>query len=642
MRPSISKASALLGFAVQARGLAPATVTSSAVLPAFTYNASSFLLHGEPYVIIGGQMDPQRIPPEYWQDRLAKARAMGLNTIFSYVYWNLLEPQQGEWKYSSPSNNVTRYFELAQEQGLHVVLRPGPYICGEREWGGFPSWLSTVPGLIVRSFNEPYLNYSKSYLERLAAELRPLQVTEGGPLLMVQVENEYGSYGTDHNYTQALRDILRDNFDVPLYTNDGTVNWTLAGGEVPGVLAETDGDPESGFAARDEFITDPSELGPLLDGEYYTWAPDTWGSGNTHNTVVGDPSQVAQFVDDLDFVLGANNSISLYMFHGGTNFALSNGALWKNYTAAFITSYDYGAPLSEDGRTTDLYFTLRDTIQKYTTETIPDPPDNIPRLSLPDTTLSPTSSLFDLVSTKSTSTAPSSMEALGQDYGFVLYEHQVAQAYNGTLQPGDRARDRVIVYVNGAQIGVIDSTYAQPKDVSLSLVAGDVLQLLVENLGRVDYYSLESNLKNAVLDPYKGIVGNVTVGGTVLESWTSTSLPLDTVPTLSSSNSSAAVQGPTFFSGTFSVGSNYTNAAQLDTFIAVPNGVKGMVWINGFSLGRYWTVGPQQSLYLPGTILKAGQINEIVILELEPTGETLVFRGESERIWGNNPDPDYS
>lgn len=275
------------------------------------------------------------------------------------------------------------------------------------------------------------------------------------------------------------------------------------------------------------------------------------------------------------------------MFHGGTNFALGNGALWKNYTAAFITSYDYGAPLSEDGRTTDLYFALRDTIQKYTAEAIPEPPANIPHLSIPEATLSPTSSLFDVAATKSINTSPVSMEALGQDYGFVLYEHQVTQAYNGTLQPGDRARDRVIVYVNGAQVGVIDSTYAEPKTVTLSLIAGDTIQLLVENLGRVDYYSLESGLSNEVLDPSKGIVGNVTVGGSILEDWTSISLPLDTVPSASSQNPLSTVQGPTFFSGSFNLGANYTTAAQLDTFIAVPDGVKGMVWVNGFSLGRY-------------------------------------------------------
>lgn len=209
---------ALLGLAIQALALPSATATSGADAPAFTYDSTSFLLHGEPYVIIGGQMDPQRIPSQYWRDRLGKARAMGLNTIFSYVYWNLLEPQQGQWKGGEESNDIVKYFQLAQEEGLNVVLRPGPYICGEREWGGFPAWLSTVPDLVVRSFNEPFLNLSKGYLEHLASDLRSLQITEGGPLLMVQVENEYGSYGSDHNYTQAIRDILRENFDVPLYT----------------------------------------------------------------------------------------------------------------------------------------------------------------------------------------------------------------------------------------------------------------------------------------------------------------------------------------------------------------------------------------------------------------------------------------
>lgn len=209
---------ALLAQAFQVTAVPSSTATSSAVIPAFTYDPHSFLLHGEPYVIIGGQMDPQRIPPEYWQDRLAKARAMGLNTIFSYVYWNLLEPKQGDWQGGQDSNDIATYFRLAQGEGLHVVLRPGPYICGERDWGGYPSWLSTVPGLVVRDFNEPYLNLSRSYLERLASELQPLQVTKGGPILMVQVENEYGSYGTNHNYTQAVRDILRGLFDVPLYS----------------------------------------------------------------------------------------------------------------------------------------------------------------------------------------------------------------------------------------------------------------------------------------------------------------------------------------------------------------------------------------------------------------------------------------
>lgn len=330
------------------------------------------------------------------------------------------------------------------------------------------------------------------------------------------------------------------------------------------------------------------------------------------------------------------------MFHGGTNFGLSNGAIWKNYTAAFITSYDYGAPLSEDGRTTDLYFTLRDTIQNYTLESLPDPPANLPRLSIPDVALSPKSALFDTTAPKTTNNSPLSMEELGQSYGFVLYEHQVEETLDGVLQPGDRPRDRVIVYVNGARVGVIDNTYLQPKNVSLRLVPGDTLQLLVENLGRVDYWSLESDVFNALLDPYKGIVGNVTVDGATLEGWTMTSFPLDDVPSFQPpSNLSALGEVPVLYSGTFSLASNFTEAAQLDTFVSIPNGVKGVVWVNGFNLGRYWVIGPQQSLYLPGPVLKAGQANEIVILELEPGDQTMTARGEAERAWGNNPDPDY-
>ncbi|KAI1098513.1 glycoside hydrolase family 35 protein [Jackrogersella minutella] len=619
--------------------------TQSAAAPAFTYDRNSFLLNGEPHVIIGGQMDPQRIPPAYWRDRLLKARAMGLNTIFSYVYWNLLEPSQGEWTSSEESNDVAKFFQIAQEEGLHVVLRPGPYICGEREWGGFPAWLSQVPGMQVRSSDAAFMAAAESYLNRLAGDLEHLQVTRGGPLLMVQVENEYGSYGVDHNYTQSLRDILLQRFEVPLYTNDGGVEWTLQGGEVPGVLAEIDGDPRSGFAARDKYITDASELGPLLDGEYYTFSPDFWGSANAHNTAAGNPSQIQQFASDLDFVLAADNSISLYMFHGGTNFGFSNGALWKNYTAVFITSYDYGAPLDESGRTTEVYDALRDTIQKYVPQgSIPEPPANVPLLEVGNFTLQPMGSLFGVLGEKTTSAEPVTMEELGQAYGLVLYEHTATDAVQGELQPGDRARDRVIVYVNGTKQGVIDSTYAQPAPVSLSLQPGDTLQLLVENLGRVDYWSRESGTFVALEDPWKGIKGNVTIGSEVLSGWDAYSLPLDAPPAARGTGSGAVTAGspPVFFRGMFRVDAgNGTDPAALDTFLGVPDGVKGNVWVNGFNLGRYWVVGPQQSLYLPGTILKLDEDNEIVVLELEPKGGSLTAFGAAERTWANYPDPDY-
>lgn len=507
---------------------------------------------------------------------------------------------------------------------------------------GFPYWLSTVPNLTVRTYNEAYLNFSKVYLEKLAAELRPLQVTQGGPLLMVQVENEYGSYDSNHNYTSALRDILRVNFDVPLYTNDGTEDWTLYGGSVPGVLAEIDGGPTYGFPARDEYITDPAQLGPLLDGEYYTLAPDNWGASVPHQTTVGDPSLVEGFVSDINFVLNASNSISLYMFHGGTNFGLSNGAIWQNYSKVFTTSYDYGAPLDESGRTTDLYFTLRSVIQQYVANgSIPEAPANIPRLSIPEIKLTPMASLFDLREPTRTSASPVTMEELGQAYGFTLYEYQVTEDVEGLLLPGDRARDRVLAYINGVKAGAIDSTYVYPQNLTISVKTGDKLQLLVENLGRVDYFSPPSHTYNALLDPYKGIMTNVTIGGAVLLGWDMYSLPLDALPAPAKNFSTAAT--PVYYSGQFAVSNiNSTDTRTLDTFVAIPNGVKGVVWVNGFMLGRYWVVGPQQSLYLPGTVLKPGSMNEIVVLELEPkTNNTMIAQGQSERIWGNFVDPDY-
>ena len=292
---------------------------------------------------------------------------------------------------------------------------------------------------------------------------------------------------------------------------------------------------------------------------------------------------------------------------------------------------------------TDYYFTLRDTIQKYFPNgSIPEPPANIPRLSISAITLSPLRPLFDTSSVADTNDSPMTMEELGQSYGFVLYEHEVTQAVTGLLQPGDRPRDRVIIYVNEARIGVIDSIYQFPMNITVDLQPGDVLQLLVENLGRVDYWSLEAYTFDALTDSYKGIVGKVTIGNSTLEGWSMAPLPLDKVPPITPrTNISAIGDTPVYYSGTFEVGSNSTDPMQLDTFLAISGGIKGVVWVNGFNLGRYWIIGPQQSLYLPGTVLKPGYVNEIVVLELEPGNETMIARGEVDRVWGNNPDPDY-
>lgn len=625
-----------------------ATSSEHVDVATFSYNNRSFLLNGAPYQIIGGQMDPQRIPRAYWRQRLQMARAMGLNTIFSYIFWNRLEPQPGKWDFSD-QNDVAAYFRLAQEEGLQVVLRPGPYICGEHDWGGFPAWLSQVPEMEVRSNNVPFLNASRAYIQRLAKELQPLQVNYEGPILMAQLENKYGSFGSDKAYLKALASILKDNFDVFLYTNDGGGESYLAGGQLEGVLAEIDGDPKTGFAARDKYVTDPSSLGPLLDGEYYiTWL-DSWASNYSHQTDSGDNTARQQALNDLDWILSNNNSFSLYMFHGGTNWGFDNGAIWgSSYLEAVTTSYDYGAPLDESGRPTNIYYQIRDLIEKYVPAgSIPDVPMAQNLTKTQDISLEPIVGLFYTLQSfhKTTATYPLSMEALGQSYGFVLYEHIAKSPIEGQLALGGGIRDRVIVYVNSTRVGVMDSTYTAPSSEQVSLQTGDRLQLLVENLGRVDY---AQQLK----DQTKGIVGNVTIGNksTVLTGWRIYSMGLDRIPYAASAGPSSqnsirvGSRGPpVFYRGSYTPSPDVSQSSLTrDTFLSLPEGVKGVVWVNGRNLGRYWTIGPQQSLYLPGCFLNNGtDPNEVVVLELEPQGNaTFLAKGLSTRQWFNNPDPD--
>ncbi|KFX98977.1 hypothetical protein V490_01998 [Pseudogymnoascus sp. VKM F-3557] len=597
----------------------------------FTYNRTDFLLHGKPYQMIGGQMDPQRIPHEYWRDRLSMARAMGLNTIFSYIFWNDIEPSPGAWDFTG-NNDIKKYFQIAQEEGLNIVLRPGPYICGEREWGGFPAWLSEVPGMAVRTNNKPFLDASKAYLEHLAEEVAPLQVTNGGPILMVQVENEYGSFGNDHIYVAALRDMLKAQYNVPLYTNDGGGESYLAGGQITGVLAETDGDPKTGFEARDKYVTDPSSLGPQLDGEYYVTWIDTWGSNSTHNTNDGNAAALKAIQDDVAWVLTNRSSISIYMFHGGTNKGFQNAGLWiDNALAAVTTSYDYGAPLDESGRPTDAYHAIRETIIAHLGDnsTVPDIPVKSPMIDVPTFQLKPSVALFDVLPKPAHQQNPTNMEALGQSYGFIMYRHKVKTALKGSIKPGDVPRDRVLVYVNGERVGVIDRIYMVPATVTLDLKAGDVLELLVENMGRIDYGP-------TLVEQRKGIVGNVTVGDSVLLDWTTYPLSLEQPPAPQSKYRGPApstTSTPIFYSGSFDV------ETIGDTFLELPGWVKGIVWVNGVNLGRYWIIGPQQSLYLPGCYLK-NKDNEITVLALEPLADATSAVGHSKRTWGNNPDPD--
>lgn len=611
----------------------------------FTYDAKNFYLDGEQFIMIGGEMDPQRVPSEFWRDRLIKAKAMGLNTIFIYTFWNMLEPHPGQWASHLQANNIAKFSTLAQEEGLKIVLRPGLYVCGERDWGGYPAWLSQVPDLVVRDNNKPFLDASRQYIKNLADDLKHLQVTEGGPILMVQVENEYGSFGDNMDYKIAMRDIVKEYFDIPLYTTDGGAAWFLQGGYIPGVLAEADGRPADAFRARDATIKDKSCLGPLVVGEFYVVKSDSWGPDRPHHTSENDIALQKQYIYDVGYILSQNNSFSFYMWHGGTNFGFSNGALWENRTRPWTTSYDHGSPLDESGRTNELYFKMRDEIAKYVPEnSIPEPPQNLPLLSIPEFDLLPSSYALDTASSDRTfDISPITMDALGQAYGFILYEHTVANYASGVLQAGDKPRDRILIFVNGKKQGIIDSFYATPATVELNLKPNDQLQLLVENGGRFNYWNRHSGTENVLRDAIKGIKGDVKVGESRLIGWFSHPLPFETLPRHSKHvpRSIQAKSPPVFYSGKFWInGSESDDAAIRDTFVNVPDGVRGFIWVNGFNLGRYWVVGPQQSLYLPGSVTKSGAWNEFTVLELEPHSDKLSIRGDTERVWANKPDPD--
>lgn len=644
---------ALLVVALFPKAHASGNTTSTS----FAYDNTTFYLNGSPYQIIGGQMDPQRVPRPYWQDRLSKARAMGLNTVFSYIYWNELEPRPGQWDFSG-NNDIATWFQLAQEAGLTAVVRPGPYVCGERDWGGLPSWLQEIPNLQIRRNNAPFINAAGAYFKQVGEQLRPLQITNGGPLIMCQIENEFGSFAqvngenvtSNHEYIEALRDSLRSQFNITLYSTDSGSITNLEQSVVPGVLPEIDGQAVSGFEARRSITTD----GPLLDGEYYTTWFDSWGTNQTHVQPGGDYFDSLYTNGDIQYILQGNNSISFYMFHGGTNWEFGNACLWDSngYLDPVTTSYDYGAPLDESGRVTPLYRGLRGLIQQYGRDVagLPSIPTNVPLMTTPKVQLIPVAGLFDhLGEPTAAASNPMYMEQLNQSYGYVLYEHTVKSAISGPVIAGDHPRDRMIVLVNEERRGVQDMIYNNPPAVPVSLRPGDRLQLLVENLGRIDF-------QQHMDDQRKGIVGNVTINGCLLEDWSMYSLPLVSLPSwvqspAESNLSSHSVvdkrynlglqTAPTFYAGMLEVTVQGDDDSARDTFLKLDGITKAVVYVNGYNLGRYWVIGPQQNLYVPGCYLNQNGSNIVVVLELEPrSGYIPTVQGHPTRIWANNYDPD--
>jgi beta-galactosidase len=566
----------------------------------FALGDSSFLLDGKPFLMISGEMHYTRVPREAWRQRMRMARAMGLNTVGTYVFWNVHEPEKGRFDFSG-NNDIAAFVRTAKEEGLWVVLRPSPYVCAEWEFGGYPYWLEKEAGLVVRSKEQRYLEEYRKYIKEVGRQLAPLQVNHGGNILMVQIENEYGSYGSDKEYLEINRRMfIEAGFDGLLYTCDPAGD--VGKGHLPGLLPAVNG-VDRPARVKELVRANHGGKGPYYIAEWYPAWFDWWGT--KHHTVPAE-----RYAGRLDSVLGAGISINMYMFHGGTTRGFMNGANYndRNPYEPQISSYDYDAPLDEAGNATTKFWAFRQAIERHLPEGVklPAVPPAKPAVNVKDVKMSEVGSLFGMLSKVVAASRPLTFEDLGQAYGYVLYRSEVSGGGAGVLRVGG-LRDYAVVFANGRRVGVLDRRLRQDS-LRLSLPAGKVrLDILVENLGRINFGPYL--LKNT-----KGITGTVEWMGQEVLGWKMYGLPFSSVDGLVLRG---GADGPVVRRGSFVM------ERPADTYFDMRKWGKGCVWVNGHNLGRYWRVGPQQTVYVPAEWLKKGR-NEVVIVELLEPGQDVL------------------
>jgi beta-galactosidase len=552
--------------------------------------------------LLSGEMHYPRIPRAYWEARLKMAYAMGLDAVSTYVFWNVHEPAPGTYDFSG-ENDVAEYVRAAARAGLAVVLRPGPYVCAEWDLGGLPAWLLAGETVALRTLDEGYMRPVRRWLKRLGEELAPLQRSRGGPILAVQLENEYGAYGDSKAYLEAMCEALDDAgfAESPYYTIDQPGD--LARGSLPGVpIAATfaPGDPERDLGMLRALRPD----GPLICGEYWAGWFDHWAEPHQRT----DGARQAQ---DLEWMLRHGCSANIYMFHGGTSFGFWNGANASD-TAPYqpdTTSYDYDAALDEAGRPTEKYRAFRDVVARergVEPRPVPEAPHTI---EIPAFELDTFAPLEDLLTNPVACDIPKPMESFGQSLGYILYRTTLADAGEGRLELA-AMRDYAVVLLDGEVVGHLDRRLGETS-ISLAVTRpGMRLDVLVENGGRINYGP-------KLLDERKGIGAAVRWDGRELHDWQAFTLPLDDLQALAFDTPSA--RAPGFWRGMFDVGE------PADTFIDVRSLGKGALWINGRNAGRFWNVGPQRSLYVPGVWLRQGA-NEAVAFDLFDSARSLCGR----------------
>ncbi len=562
---------------------------------------NQFMLDGKPIKLISGAVHYFRNMPDTWDDIFLKMKAMGLNCVETYTAWNMHEPKNNEFCFEGRLD-ISTFIKKAQNHGLMVIVRPGPYICAEWEFGGLPWWLQAEENIEIRCMNETYIKYFDRYLDRLFQEIRPLLSTNGGPVIMLQCENEYGYYGDDKEYLNYLKQsYIKKGIDVPLFTSDGTSKSDLLDGTIDGLLSTLNfgSDVEERFEAHNELFPDQ----PKMCMEMWNGWFDAWGDEAHHTTSAED---YAKAVRDML----KKGSVNMYMFIGGTNFGFTSGANHYDKFAPDVTSYDYDALLTECGDVTPKYMAIRDVIKDFVDYDLPEVPENRKKSAYGKVELTRSASLFENLKNLTKpqkSNVPLSMESYGIGYGYILYETKLNRDYFYAGLLLDGIGDRAQVYVENR---LQDIVYINDDDLSVTINAheGERLYILVENMGRANFGSKMMRKK--------GLAGRVLLDNRIHFNWNAYPLEMNNLEKLEFKNETSINAG--FFKGTFNIDS--VN----DTFLKLENFKKGFVLINGFNIGRYWEIGPQKTLYVPASLLKNGE-NEIIVFESDGLkGETVV------------------
>lgn len=565
----------------------------------FSFGENEFLLDGKTFQIISGEMHPARIPKEYWRHRIQMARAMGCNTIAVYIFWNYHEIKEGLFDFKTENRDIAEFIKICQQEKMWVLLRPGPYVCAEWDFGGLPTYLLKIPDIKIRCMDKRYMAAVERYVNHISGEIKSLQCNNGGPVLMLQIENEYGSYGNDKEYLEELRKLwIKNGIIIPFFTADGPTPYMLESGNIDGTAIGLDsGSSEADFEQAKKRNPDV----PSFSSETYPGWLTHWGE----KFAKPDTNDLKK---EAEFLLKNKKSFNLYVIHGGTNFGFTAGANAFSPTQyqPDITSYDYDAPINEQGRPTAKYFMLRDLISKYVDYKIPDVPNPVATIEIPSIEMQAMNSVWHNLPMPIFSPQPKPMEAFDQNQGLILYRTKLIGHKGGKLTIWE-PHDYALVFLNHKFIDTVFRdggkwTIDLPKpDV---IVNNPVLEILVEGMGHI-------NFAQFMIDR-KGITDRVTLNGMTLMNWEIYPMPMDhefvkqaAMPSRGMVNDKQGL----FFKGEF------TLKETGDSYFDMSNYSKGMVYINGHNLGRYWNIGPQQRLYCPASWLKKGE-NEIIVFDL--------------------------